>query len=284
MVKGLRSGSAGSGLARFLVVAPVLAVAVFLSACQSTPYTKRSQFVLTSESEDMALGAKASKEVLRTESPEVGTARAKRVEAIGQKISAVSDRPNFQWEFHTVKKNELNAFCLPGGKVFVYTGMLDFVGKDDDQLAAIMGHEIAHAIARHGAERASQAQATNVGIALLGVVTGMGSTAQQGASALSEIGILLPYSRLQESEADHIGVILAAKAGYDPHAAITLWENMEKQGGSSTPGFLSTHPVNSQRIKDLQAIMPEAVQYYEAAEGGKSKSSDATVTKKPGTA
>lgn len=280
--KETRSGSVRSGVARFLTIAPVLAVAVFLSACQSTPYTKRSQLVFTSESEDMALGAQASKEVLQTERAEVGTARAKRVENIGQKIAAVSDRPNFQWEFHTIKKNELNAFCLPGGKVFVYTGMLDFVGKDDDQLAAIMGHEIAHAIARHGAERASQAQATSLGVAILGAATGMGATAQKGVSALSEVGILLPYSRLQETESDHIGVILAAKAGYDPHAAVTLWENMEKQGGSSTPGFLSTHPVNSQRIKDLQEIMPEAVQYYDAAKGVK-KPTDASVTKKPGT-
>ncbi|MBE1237730.1 M48 family metallopeptidase [Phaeovibrio sulfidiphilus] len=255
----------GTGYSRLLKLVPVVALGVFLAACQTTPYTGRSQMVFTSEANDVALGARASKEVLSTERAETGTARAKRVEAIGKKIAAVADRPNFQWEFHTIRKDVLNAFCLPGGKVFVYTGMLDFVGKDDDQLAAIMGHEIAHAIARHGAERASQAQATSIGLSVLSQATGMKPSVQKGASALAELGILLPYNRLQETEADHIGVILAAKAGYDPRAAVRLWEKMEKVGGPSGPAFLSTHPLSAQRITDLEKVMPEAMKYYEAA-------------------
>jgi predicted Zn-dependent protease len=206
---------------------------------------------------------------------ETGTVRAARVEQAGKRIAAVAGRPDFQWAFHTIDKPVLNAFCLPGGRVFVYTGLLEFTEGNDAELAAVIGHEIAHVIARHGAERVSQAQATSLGGTLLGlgvsVVTGSsatGQTAQRGYSALTQLGILLPFSRSQETEADHIGTILAAKAGYDPRAAITFWEKLLKQSEGGRPpaflaAFLSTHPLSETRIADLRRMMPDALKYYD---------------------
>lgn len=249
-------------------------LAALLQACASAPYTGRSQFIIMDSAQEMQLGETAAQEVLAAEKVEKGTANAARVEKIGKRIAAVADRPDFNWEFHTITKDELNAFCLPGGKVFVYTGMIKLVGggtQGDNELAAIIGHEVAHAIARHSAERQSQSTAAQLGIlagstavAIGSNSSGAGELAATAGTAAAQLGFLLPYSRLHESEADHIGVILAAKAGYDPRAAISLWEKMEKaSGGNQPPAFLSTHPVNAQRIKDLEAIMPEALQYYQ---------------------
>ena len=244
--------------------------ALVLSACATVPYTNRSQFITMSESEESRLGAQASDTILRKEPEEKGTARAARVTRIGQRIAAVANRPDFQWEFHTIPSKTLNAFCLPGGKVFVYTALLDLTGDDDNELAAVMGHEIAHAIARHGAERASQTQLAGLGQAVTGVAVAVatgsnsaGQAAQSGYGALAQLGILLPYSRTHETEADHIGIILAAKAGYDPRAAVTLWKKMGAASkGKEPPALLSTHPLNQQRIDDLTEAMPEALTYY----------------------
>ena len=249
----------------------LLLCCLVLCACSKAPYTGRSQFLTMSEDTEVKLGLDAANEVLSQEPVEKGTARAARVEQVGGRIAQVADRPNFEWAFHTINKPVLNAFCLPGGKVFVYTLLLDLTGGNDAELAAVMGHEIAHAIARHGAERASQAQASSMGGTLLGlgvgVLTGssaLGQTAQGGYSALAQLGILLPYSRSQESEADYIGSILAAKAGYDPRAAITFWEKMiqASKGEKETPAFLSTHPQSETRIADLKRAMPEVLKYY----------------------
>ena len=242
-----------------------------LLACATTPYTGRSQFIIMSEGTESLLGLEASQEILSSEPVETGTARAARVKRVGDRIAAVADRPDFEWAFHTIDKPTLNAFCLPGGRVFVYTGLLELTGGNDAELAAVMGHEIAHAIARHGAERASQAQASSLGGALLGIGVGAatgssaaGQAAQGGYSALAKLGILLPYSRRQETEADYIGIILAAKAGYDPRAAITFWRKMAKagEGGKEPPALLSTHPLSGTRIADLERAMPEALKYY----------------------
>lgn len=247
-----------------------LVALLLLSSCATTPYTGRNQLITMSESEEHAAGLQAAQSILSEAKLETNTARANRVLTIGKRIAAVAERPDFEWEFHTIDENVLNAFCLPGGKVFVYTGMINLLGDDNNQLAAVIGHEIAHAIARHGAERSSQTTLTNLGLAAGSAVlagttknSDAASLGMAGGSALMQLGVLLPYSRLHESEADHIGVILAAKAGYDPRAAVTLWQKMEEAtGASSTPQFLSTHPVNTTRIKDLQKIMPEALRYY----------------------
>ncbi len=248
---------------------PALA-ALLLSACATAPYTGRSQYITMSEEQEMRLGAQASQEVLKKEPEERGTERSARVIRVGQRIAAVADKPEFEWEFHTIPSKDLNAFCLPGGKVFVYTALLDLTGGNDAELAAVVGHEVAHAVARHGAERASQNQLAGIGQAVTGVAVAVatgssaaGQAAQSGYGALAQMGFLLPYSRTHETEADHIGIILAAKAGYDPRAALTFWKKMAASNkGKEPPAILSTHPLNQRRIDDLTEEMPEALKYY----------------------
>lgn len=255
--------------ARRLLAAICLALAAL--SCASAPYTGRGQLILMSEHEEIRQGLEYSQKILAEEKVEEGTARAKRVERIGRAIAAAADKPDYDWTFQVIVSDEVNAFCLPGGKVFVYTGILGVVGNNDAELAAIIGHEVAHALARHGAERSSQSGLASLGVAAasvaIGAVTSSGTAAgaaMAGGSATAQLGLLLPYSRLQESEADHIGVILAAKAGYDPRAAISLWEKMSAVSKGKEPvGFLSTHPLNSRRIEDLQKLMPEVMKYYQ---------------------
>lgn len=255
---------------RLSALALLLLFCAASAGCASAPYTGRNQVIFMSESEEMRIGYEYSEEIISKEKVEEGTPRAARVERIGRDIAAVAERPHFDWIFKVIVSDQVNAFCLPGGKVFVYTGILGVVGDDDDELAAIMGHEIAHAIARHGAERSSQGGLTQAGITVAAVAVGVAtdSSAAAGAtlaggSVAAQLGILLPYSRLHESEADHIGAVLAAKAGYDPRAAIRLWEKMAALNEGKEPiGLLSTHPLNKDRINGLQKIMPEAMQYY----------------------
>ncbi|MCL1916190.1 MAG: M48 family metallopeptidase [Desulfovibrionaceae bacterium] len=238
--------------------------------CATAPYTGRNQLITMSESEEMRLGLEASREILAEEKIEKNTPRARRVEKIGKDIASVANKPDYDWQFHTIDSKQVNAFCLPGGRVFVYTGILELVGGSDAELAAIMGHEIAHALARHGAERHSQSSLAQTGLGVAAIAVGVSTNSaaaaqatQLGGSVAAQLGFLLPYSRLHETEADHIGVILAAKAGYDPRAAITLWEKMEKLNAGNEPlSILSTHPLNRQRQEDLRKIMPEALKYY----------------------
>ena len=240
------------------------------AACASAPYTGRSQLILMSESEEMRQGFEYSQQILAEEKVEKGTPRARRVEKIGRDIAAVADKPNYDWLFKVIVSKDVNAFCLPGGKVFVYTGILELVGNNDDELAAIIGHEVAHALARHGAERSSQSGLTTLGIAAASVAVGVATDSSEaagitlaGGSVAARLGLLLPYSRLHESEADHIGVILAAKAGYDPRAAISLWQKMAALNNGKEPiGLLSTHPLNRERIANLEKLMPEVMKYY----------------------
>ena len=249
----------------------LLVLACFIFAgCAKAPYTGRSQLIMMSADEEVALGAQASQKILSEEKTETGTQRSARVERIGKRIAAVAERPEFKWEFHTIPSDILNAFCLPGGKVFVYTALIDLTKGDDNELAAVMGHEIAHAVARHGAERASQNQMAGLGQvvtqAAVTIATGssaMGEVSGSGYGALAQLGFLLPYSRTHETEADKIGIILAAKAGYDPRAAVTFWEKMAAANKGKEPAaILSTHPLNAQRIADLEKEMPEALKLY----------------------
>lgn len=249
----------------------LLVLACFaLTGCATAPYTGRSQLITMSEGEEMSLGAQASQKILAEEKTETGTTRAARVERVGKRIAAVAERPQYQWEFHTIPSKTLNAFCLPGGKVFVYTALIDLTKGNDNELAAVMGHEIAHAIARHGAERASQNQLAGIGQAVtqaaVTLATGsstLGDVSGSGYGMLMQLGLLLPYSRAHETEADTIGIILAAKAGYNPRAAITFWEKMAAAGkGKEPPALLSTHPLNAQRIEDLEKEMPNALKFY----------------------
>ena len=190
------------------------------------------------------------------------------VQRVGERIAAVADDPGFAWEFTLVNSAEKNAWCLPGGKVAVYTGILE-ITQDEDGLAAVMAHEIAHAIAQHGAERMFQQQLTQIGLTAVSTTLGGLSPQAQGAvmalfGAGAQFGVLLPFSRDMESEADHIGLIYMARAGYNPEAAIGLWERMAAdREGPEVPEYTSTHPSDEARIRDLRKWLPEAMKEYE---------------------
>src|SRR4030095_2636736 len=231
---------------------------VFAHGCTTVPYTNRSQIMLMSESDDLQLGAAAYQEVLHKEKIVHDAAITAPVQRVGQRIAAAADKKDYQWEFSVIDDpKQANAFCLPGGKVAVYTGIFP-IARDDAGLAAVIGHEVAHALARHGAERVSQST-----IPQAGASAGPQQSFMAAYGLGSQYGVALPFGRSQESEADHIGVILMAKAGYNPEAAIGLWERMQKASeGKSPPEWLSTHPSPSTRIADLQGWMPQALGYF----------------------
>jgi predicted Zn-dependent protease len=196
----------------------------------------------------------------------VGSNVAAAVEQYLRQNGKSDEVKNYQWEYHLVDDSQVNAWCMPGGKIVVYTGILP-VTKDENGLAVVLGHEIAHAVAHHGNERMSQALIAQLGgIALSEALKSKPQETQQlwlsvyGVGA--EVGVLLPYSRTQESEADHLGLIFMAMAGYDPHGALDFWERMQAQSQGSPPVFLSDHPANQTRINDIKAELPEAMKYY----------------------
>ena len=250
---------------------PAMAVALLaVAACATTPYTNRSQLMVVSQGEEMRLGAQAYQEVLSESKIEKDPRVNDIVRRIGQRIATAANRPDYQWEFVVIDAPDtVNAFALPGGKVAVYTGMFP-VAKTEAGLATVMGHEVAHALARHGAERMSQQmgmQALGTGLAVALGASGAGnvtqSVAMQAFGLGAQVGVLLPFSRSQESEADHIGLILMAKAGYDPSASVSFWERMEQAGGGkSPPEYLSTHPSHGTRVKQIEGWLPEAEGYY----------------------
>lgn len=248
----------------------VVAVLVLTACMAENSVTGRSQFIIIPPSQDSALGLEALNEVKKT-APVVTTGQmAERVQRIGNKIAAISDKPELDWEFIVIDEPVLNAWALPGGKVAVYRKMLD--NLNDQQLAAVLGHEAAHAVLRHGAEQMSRAQAQNMAIFGLGVLVSSQTEDEQTAQMAIGLGALaaqgfvaLPHSRKMELEADHIGTIYMAKAGYDPRNAITLWQKMAslKEDGGGQPTFLSTHPSDDKRIKRLSNRMDEYLRYYQ---------------------
>ncbi len=250
----------------------VVLASLALVYCAHAPYTERAQFIILPRSQEMSLGASAAKDILKKEKLSTNAEETALVERVGKRVAAVADAPDFTWEFYVIDKPDtVNAFCLPGGKVFVYTGLFKVATTEDD-LATVVGHEVSHAVARHGAERMSQAQALSVagtvGAAAVGVSTGSSAAMDAFQTAYgigANVGVLLPFSRAQESEADHIGLILMAKAGYDPHTAVGFWEKMaenSKKQGKKVPAYLATHPSDDQRIADIKRLMPEALSYY----------------------
>jgi metalloendopeptidase OMA1, mitochondrial len=251
------------------VVWLVVLVVSGVAACTRSPYTQRSQLILVSQDEELKLGAQAFQQVLTESRVDQREAVVAPVAQVGQRIARVADRPEYRWQFAVIDDpKQVNAFCLPGGKVAVYTGLFP-VAQDTNGLAVVMGHEVAHALARHGAERMSQDLVAETGGALLGALVGGGPSANAIMAAYglgAQVGVLLPYSRTQESEADHIGLILMARAGYDPHGALAFWERMERMSGSSgTPEFLATHPGHGTRAAQIAEWLPEALRHYESA-------------------
>lgn len=178
-----------------------------------------------------------------------------------------SDAPGWDWEVSVITSNEVNAWCMPGGKIAVYTGLLTRLKLTDDELAAVMGHEISHALREHSREQYSQALAQGIFIDILGAVTGASAVTQNAGQTVLDVMLNLPHSRTDETEADRIGVELAARSGYDPRAAISLWEKMDKLGGSKPPQFLSTHPSDDARMADLRVYAEKVVPLYESTRG-----------------
>jgi predicted Zn-dependent protease len=249
------------------VVAMVLAAGI-LAACETVPYTGRSQLQLISPEQETQMGAQAFQEIVGKAKLSNDVAASEMVTRVGKRIAVASGHPEYQWEYRLIQDDkQVNAFALPGGKVAVYTGILP-VTKDENGLAAVLGHEIGHVVARHGGERISQQMGVNVVVETLAGLSSGNPAVVQSVSALlgagASVGVLLPWGRAQESEADHLGLILMAKAGYDPHAARDLWVRMAElsKGSGKPPEFLSTHPSEATRITQIEAWMPEAMQYY----------------------
>lgn len=174
-----------------------------------------------------------------------------------------ADAPRWAWEVHVIQENQLNAWAMPGGKMVVYSGLIEKLQLTDDELAAIMGHEIAHSLREHARERVSREMATGLGLGIAGAVLGLGQVSQELAGMVAQVTFTLPNSRTHETEADRIGVELAARSGYNPHAAVSLWQKMLKAGGSSGPQFLSTHPAPENRLADLKVYADRVMPLYQ---------------------
>lgn len=250
---------------RFAASVFVAVMVSLTSGCDTAPVTGRSQFIVLSDDQAQAMGAEAYDQILAKARISKDAGAQARVARIGRRIAAVSHEPDLDWEYTVIEDKTPNAFALPGGKVGVNTGMFD-IARTDDQLAAVIAHEIAHATARHSAERISQQLLVQGGLQGLGIATGSGSAVQLAAAA-AQFGVILPFSRSQELEADAIGLMYMAEAGYDPRAAVDLWNNMAEAGGKRPVEFLSTHPAPESRIKRLQDMMPEALAAYRKREG-----------------
>jgi predicted Zn-dependent protease len=261
--------------------APTFLVAALIGAClvscATVPVTGRRQLSLIPNSSMLSMSATQYTDFLKENPPSKDQADTEMVRRVGTNIQHAVERymkknkmadrlQGYKWEFNLVDNKEANAWCMPGGKVVVYTGILP-ITKDDTGLAVVLGHEIAHAVAEHGAERMSQGLVTEMGgLALAEALHSKPQQTQQlwmsafGVGA--QYGALLPFSRLQESEADHLGLIFMALAGYDPNAAVDFWSRMASKSGGSPPEFLSTHPSDQTRINDIKKELPEAMKYY----------------------
>lgn len=243
-------------------------VMLFAQGCTTVPVTGRKGLNLVSADQEVQLGI-TSFDQLKKETPISRDPAANAlVQRVGKQIAKVAsaDMPNAQWEFVVFDSKEANAFCLPGGKVGVYTGILP-ITKTDAGLATVLGHEVAHAVAHHGAERMSHQMLLQGGSEIAGSALGATDSKWQGLAMAAfglgaKVGIELPFDRKQESEADEVGLVYMARAGYDPHEAVAFWQRFmeynNQQGGASTPTFLRTHPLDAVRIKQLQDWMPRA--------------------------
>jgi len=257
---------------RFVIFGLVAFAAALWNGCSTVPVTGRSQLNLMSAGEEMQLGLTSFNQ-LKKETPISKDAAANAlVQKVGNRIAAVAELPNAQWEFVVFESKEANAFCLPGGKVGVYTGILP-ITKDEAGMATVLGHEVAHAVAHHGGERMSQETLRQAGNEVLAVSMSNTDPRTQAIAKMAygigtQVGAILPYSRLHESEADEIGLRYMARAGYDPEAAVGFWQRFaaysQRQGGG-VPVFLRTHPTDEKRIQQLKTLIPDAKAEYRPA-------------------
>jgi predicted Zn-dependent protease len=257
----------------------MITATLLLWSCSTVPVTERKQLRLLPREQILSLSADQYRQFLDEHEVITGTKQAAMVKQVGNKVRQAVESylheqgqqdllKGYAWEFNLVAEESANAFAMPGGKVVVFEGILPIAG-DAGGLATIMGHEVAHAVARHGNERMSQALVSQLGGAALGLA--LSSKPQQTQQVFmaaygmgTQVGVLLPYSRLQESEADRLGLIFMSLAGYDPRQAIDFWGDMDNRQGKdgAPPEFLSTHPSHASRIEDLRMHMSEALKYY----------------------
>jgi len=263
---------------RNFILILLLAVAVFTNSCSTVPVTGRNQLSIIPSSQLMAMSFQQYDQFLSENKVSKNAKQTAQIKRVGAKIQKavedyfkeenMSDHLNgYSWEFNLVESDQVNAWCMPGGKVVFYTGILP-ICKDEAGIATVMGHEIAHAIAEHGGERMSQGLLVQLGgMGLQAALEKEPALTQQLAMAAfgigAQVGIMLPFSRLHESEADHLGLIFMSMAGYNPNNAVEFWQRMAAQkGGAAPPEFLSTHPSDQTRITDLRRLIPKAMQYY----------------------
>ena len=262
------------------MIACLMVAGFGMAGCETNPYTGRSQLLMSSVGQEMQMGAQAYNQIktdpkmkLSQDPREIEPVKrvAARIVEAAKRSKYAEMAKQFQWEVSVIKDDKTaNAFALPGGKMAVYTGIFP-MAKTEAGLAAVMGHEVVHALARHGAERMSQGQLANIGLQAAGAAIGLsGGNPMLGQATMAalgvgtQVGVLLPFSRKHESEADYIGILLAADAGYDPRESVALWERMAQSSGGGGPAeFLSTHPGHETRIDQLKSWMPEAMALYQ---------------------
>lgn len=257
------------------------ALCLFLPQCSTVPLTGRTQFNLIGDSEMMSMSFSQYEQVISESRLSQNTAQVQMVKRVGERVKTAVENylagenlghmvDGFAWEFNLIESDELNAWCMPGGKVAFYTGIMP-VCSNEEGVAVVMGHEVAHALARHGNERMSQALTSQLGgVALSVALSNEPQETQQLAMAAyglgAQFGALLPFSRLHESEADELGLYFMAMAGYNPEAAPQFWQRMSANSGGSVPEFMSTHPSHNTRISNLNSWMPKAREYYQSAQ------------------
>lgn len=257
----------------------LLSIILLFNGCGSVPITGRKQLSLVNDNEVLASSFQQYGEFIKAAPLSTNTTQTAMVRKVGQNIAnaveeylrnngLASEVDNYKWEFNLVKSNDVNAFCMPGGKIVVYEGILPYT-KDETGLAVVMGHEVAHAVAKHANERMSQEIIKQSGTSLVTSALGASSAAvQQATSLVYGLGaqsVMLKYSRSHELEADQLGLIFMAMAGYDPNQAANFWIRMSSSGGGGTPEFMSTHPSDETRVKEINKHLPEALKHYKGA-------------------
>ena len=244
-----------------------LCITALLVGCVSTKSpTGRSQTLLFSDAQMQQMGAQSFAAMKKDQKISQDKIKTAYVNCIAKRITAVLPDQSQQWEVVLFESEQVNAFALPGGHIGVYTGLLN-VAVNQDQLATVMGHEVAHVLAQHGNEQVSRSQLTGIGMQVADAALGASGVANKdlymaGLGLGTQVGIILPFGRYQESEADIVGLELMAKAGFNPQESVTLWQNMAKAGGSQGPELLSTHPSHSTRIEELQAAQNQVMPLY----------------------
>lgn len=258
------------------IIGFLAAIFLLLSSCGSVPLTGRKQVLLVSDQDVLSSSLTQYNDYIKSATRSTDKAKSAMVTRVGKRIAAAtetylkqngmeSEIKNFAWEFNLVKDPQVNAFCMPGGKIVVYDGLLNLVSSDDE-LAVVIGHEVAHAVAKHSNERMSQQLLSQYGAAILGQAVSNKSAAVQSLANTvygvgAQYGVMLPFSRKHESEADYMGLVFMAMAGYNPEVAVNFWQKMSGGKSGSTPEFMSTHPSDATRINEIKRHLPEVDKY-----------------------